>query len=325
MDVFGAALQARAFLSDAAVAAGHELGVFAALAHGGPAALDAVAARIGVAAGHRLRALLDVLAALGAIGCERGVREPRFAAPDAAPPRPVVARDGWGQLAEVIRRDRPLPVEPGGDALRRLHHHLASAGAAAAGELVAGLGAASLLDLGAGAGAYSKAFLEANPAGRATLVDTGDVLALAAEWLGPLAARARWIAGDAAEVELGNGHGAALLANLLHLHSAETCARLVAAAARAVAPGGTVAIKDLRVDDDRAGPIEGLLFALNMAIYTDAGDVYSTAQLRAWLTEAGLVEVAEHRLAAAPDAIVVVGRRPSDLARSGTCADAGAG
>jgi hypothetical protein len=99
----------------------------------------------------------------------------------------------------------------------------------------------------------------------------------------------------------------------------------VAAAARAVAPGGAVVIKDLRVDDDRSGPIEGLLFALNMAIYTDAGDVYSTAQLRAWLTEAGLVEIAEHRLAAAPDAIVVVGRRPSDLARSGTCADAGAG
>ena len=317
MDVFGAALEARAFLSDAAVAAGHELGVFEALAHG-PAALDAVASRIGVAAGHRLRALLDALAALGAIGCERGGREPRFAAPEAAPPRPVVACDGWGQLAEVIRRDRPLPVEPGGDALRRLHHHLASAGAAAAAELVAGLGAASLLDLGAGAGAYSKAFLEANPAGRATLVDTGDVLALATEWLGPLVARARWIAGDAAEVELGSGHGAALLANLLHLHSAQTCARLVAAAARAIAPGGIVAIKDLRVDDDRAGPIEGLLFALNMAIYTDAGDVYSTAQLRAWLTEAGLVDIAEHRLVAAPDAIVVVGRRPSDLAKVGT-------
>jgi SAM-dependent methyltransferase len=318
VDVFGAALEARAFLGDAAVAAGHELGVFEALARGEPAALAAVASRIGVAAGHRLRALLDVLAALGAIRCERGGREPRFAAPEVAPACPEVTRDGWGRLAEVIRRDRPLPAEPGGEALRRLHHHLASAGAAAAGELVAGLGAASLLDLGAGAGAYTKAFLEANPAGRATLVDTGEVLALAVEWLGPLAARARWIAGDAAEVELGSGHGAALLANLLHLHSPEKSARLVAAAARAVAPGGAVAIKDLRVDDDRAGPIEGLLFALNMAIYTDAGDVYPTAQLRAWLTEAGLVDVAERRLAAAPDAIVVVGRRPSDPARSGT-------
>jgi SAM-dependent methyltransferase len=314
VDVFGAALEARVFLSDAAVAAGHELGVFEALARGGPGAVDEVAARIGVAATHRLRALLDVLAALGAIRGERAGAEPRFVA--AAPPaRPVVPRDGWGRLAEVIRRDRPLPAEPGGEALRRLHHHLAGAGAAAARELIAGLGAGSLLDLGAGAGAYSKAFLEANPDGRAMLVDTGEVLELAAAWLGPLAARARWIAGDAAEVDLGDGHGAALLANLLHLHSPEICARLVAAAARAIAPGGFVAIKDLRVDDDRAGPIEGLLFALNMAIYTDAGDVYSTAQLGAWLAGAGLVEVSERRLAAAPDAVVVVGRRPCDGVR----------
>jgi SAM-dependent methyltransferase len=319
VDVFGAALEARAFLIDFAIAAGHELGVFEALARGGPGPLDAVASRIGVAARHRLRALLDVLAAIGAIRCARGGREPRFAAPDTAPVRPVVARDGWGRLAEVIRCDRPLPVEPGGEALRRLHHHLASAGAAAAGELAAGLDAGSLLDLGAGAGAYSKAFLEANPAGRATLVDRDEVLALAVEWLGPLAARAHWIAGDAAEVELGSGYDAALLANLLHLHPPGMCGRLVAAAAGAVAPGGTVAIKDLRVDDDRAGPIEGLLFALTMAIYTDAGDAYSTAQLRAWLTEAGLVDLAEHRLAAAPDAIVVIGRRPSDPAKSGTC------
>ena len=89
------------------------------------------------------------------------------------------------------------------------------------------------------------------------------------------------------------------------------CARLVTAAARAVAPGGVVVLKDLRIDDDRAGPIEGLLFALNMAIYTEAGDVYPTAQLRRWLIEAGLVDLAERRLAAAPDAIVISGRRPA--------------
>jgi SAM-dependent methyltransferase len=213
-------------------------------------------------------------------------------------------------LADVIRSDRPLPAEAGPDALRRLHHHLATAGAAAAHELVARLGASSLLDLGSGAGAYSRAFLTAHPAGRATLVDRADVLALAAEALGPLAARAQLVAGDAAAIDLGRDHGAVLLANLLHLHSPSMCARLCAAAARAVAPGGVVVVKDLRVDDDRRGPIEGLLFALGMAIYSDAGDVYATSQLRTWLASAGLVDLREHRLAAAPDAIVVVGHRP---------------
>ena len=320
MDVFGAALEAREFLCAAAIAAGHELGVFEALQRGGPASLDGVAAAIGVVAGHRLRALLDVLAAIGAIGRRTPPAEaaPRFAAAAVAPPRPVVARAGWGLLAEVIRGGRPLPAEAGDVAggERRLHHHLATAGADAARELMASLPGSSLLDLGAGAGAYSVAFLAAHPAARATLVDTPEVLALAAEWLGPLAERARLVAGDAAVVDPGGGHGAALLANLLHLHSPATSARLVAAAARAAAPGGVVVIKDLRVDDDRSGPLEGLLFALNMALYTEAGDVYSTAQLRSWLAGAGLVEITEHRLAAAPDAIVVIGRKPGDSAES---------
>lgn len=321
MDVFGAALEARAFLCDAALAAAHELGVFDALRRIGSASLDELANEVGVGAGRRrLGALIDVLVALGAI--ERrliigAAGSPVFAAAEIVPPCPVVARAGWGLLAEVIRSDRPLPAEEGSDAVRRLHEHLARAGAEAAQELVGSLGDTSLLDLGAGAGAYSQAFLAAHPGARATLVDRHEVLALAAGWLGPLAGRARFVEGDAAAVDLGGGHGAVLLANLLHLHSPDMCARLCAAAARAVAPGGVVVVKDLRVDDDRSGPIEGLLFALNMALYTEAGDVYSTSQLRAWLADAGLVDLAELRLAAAPDAIVVVGRRPSDAAHRG--------
>ena len=348
MDVFGAALEARAYLCDAAIAAGHELGVFEALRRG-LRSLDELAGEIGVVGGHRLRALLEVLAALGAIGREPcDVREAaadgpvagsrcagaasvsprpeahvitiagrRFVAATAVPPRSEVTRAGWGLLADVIRSDRPLPAD-GGDpgATRRMHEYLTTAGAAAARELASSLGSTSLLDLGSGAGAYSKAFLEANPAGRATLVDRREILELAAEHLGPLAGRARLVAGDAAEVDVGDGHGAVLLANLLHLHGPETCARLVATAARAVAPGGAVVIKDLRVDDDRTGPIEGLLFALNMAIYTEAGDIYATPQLRAWLADAGLVDLVEHRLASAPDSIVIVARKPRDSSES---------
>lgn len=346
MDVFSQAMQSGgAFLSDAALAAGHEIGVFAALDAGGSMSLDEIAEATGVATGrHRLRALLEVLAALGAVRCERAaIPTPSFAAlpssvmpssvtpssvtPSSVPPssvtptstsrfeavpdpvrHPAIARAGWGLLAEVIRRDQSLAVETG-DGLRRLHHHLADAGADAARELADRLGTTSLLDLGAGAGAYSKAFLLAHRGACATLVDTHDVLTLAVERLGPLAERCRFVEGDASTVDAGAGYGAALLANVLHLHSPAMCGRLCAVAARAVAPGGVVVIKDLRVDDDRSGPLEGLLFALNMAIYTEAGSVYATSQLRTWLTEAGLVDVEEHRLAAAPDAVVVIGRR----------------
>jgi len=88
------------------------------------------------------------------------------------------------------------------------------------------------------------------------------------------------------------------------------CAALCAAAAAAVRPGGRVVIKDLRLDDDRRGPLPGLVFALNMAVYTAGGDVHATAAVRGWLAAAGLVAVEEHRLAAAPEAVVLVGHKP---------------
>jgi SAM-dependent methyltransferase len=309
VDVFGLAVQTGGqFFRDAAIAASHELGLFDVFS-GPTISLEELASAIKLDAGrHRLRALLDVLAAIDAVVVERSHGQARFGAPVAVPAWPTVTRAGWGCLAEVIRADRPLALEEG--ELRRFHCHLAEAGAPAANELATMLEGASLLDLGAGAGVYSKAFLAERPAGRATLVDAREVLEIAKEWMGPLASKARFVEGDAATVDLGAGHDVALLANLLHLHSEGMCARLCAAAARAVAPGGMVVIKDLRIDEDRAGPLEGLLFALNMAIYTDAGDVYPSSQLGAWLQHAGLVDIVERRLDTSPDAVVIIARRP---------------
>ncbi len=300
-DVFGIALGVGGdVLRAAAIDCGHELGVF-----GVPRTLGAIAddARLG-AGRRRLRALLDVLVAIGAL-----VRTgDRFAAGPDVPPRPVVVRAGWGLAADVIRRDRALPVE-GGELELRYHRHLLAAGAAPARELAAHLGGGPLVDLGGGAGTYTRAFLTQHGEARATIVDFHDVLALARVELAPFGDRVRYVSGDAASAPIGTGFGVALLANVLHLHDAATCARLVAAAARAVAPGGLVAIKELRVDDDRRGPLEGLLFALNMALYTGGGDVYSTSQLRAWLAAAGLVDLREVALATAPDGICLVATR----------------
>ncbi|HTL33663.1 MAG TPA: methyltransferase [Kofleriaceae bacterium] len=106
-------------------------------------------------------------------------------------------------------------------------------------------------------------------------------------------------------------HDVVLLANVLHLHGERECAQLCAVAARAVRPGGRVVVKDLRIDDDRGGPIEGLLFALNMAVYTGGGSVYSASQIRVWLEAAGIERVEVKRFEVAPDAFAIVGRRPA--------------
>src|SRR6185436_2190337 len=245
-------------------------------------------------------------------------RDDRFALAIAGvPARTEVMPAGWGLLADVIRRDRPLALEPADEA--RYHRHLLEASAATARELAPLLGEVpgGLLDLGGGAGAYTAAFLDAHAGARATLVDAPAIVALASTHLARFRERLRLVAGDARTAPLGEGHGAALLANVLHLHPAPACAELCAAAARAIAPGGLVAVVDLRIDEDRGGPLASLLFALNMAIYTGGGDVHDAPRIRAWLAAAGLVDLEVRPLASDPGAMLVLGRRPravSDLA-----------
>lgn len=298
MDVFGAALGASGqFLRDAAIDAAYALNL-----------VDGCAAPTG----HRLRALVELLVAMGVLRRDGE----RFVRGD-VPPRPAnVARAGWGLLAQVIETDVPLSLPPSA----RMHAHLAEAGAAAAAEVaqLVRRGPLRVLDLGGGAGTYAAAFLEARSDARATIVDFADAIAIARDHLARFGDRVTFIEGDARLVDVGRDYDVVVLANLLHLHRPSACAELCAVAARATAPGGLVLVKDLRLDDDRSGPIEGLLFALNMAVYTDAGDVYTAAQIRGWLFDAGLDDIVEQRLAVAPDAFVIAGRRPdapADIAR----------
>lgn len=308
MDVFGGAVSAAGdFLRDAAIDAAHELGLFEALRDA--RTLDELADAIGIAQGRRrLRPLLDLLVACGYLVRARD----RFVVVS-VPEQPVVARAGWGLIADVIRRDKPLHVL-GWETEKRMHEHLVAAGAPAAAELVRELvkGHASLLDLGGGAGTYSRAHLAASPEHRATLVDYPEVIGLARELLVEFGDRARFVASDIRAALLGEEHDVALLANVLHLHDESIAAALCETAARAVRPGGLVIVKDLRMDEGRAGPLEGLLFALNMAVYTGGGDVYEGSRIRSWLAAAGLVEIEERRLEVSPEAIVVIGRKPAE-------------
>lgn len=329
MDVFSeVAESARPHLRQAALHAGHALGLFAALAE--PRSAAEVAQALGLSA-HRTQALLEVLALEGAL--ERAA--PGTFRCRTVPPRPAApVPAGWGQLAEVLRRDRPLD-EPGvlgtaGEALERFHRHLCAAGAGAARELIDGLGAAAggcLLDLGAGGGAYSLAWLRTDPSARAVLVDRAPVLALARRTLAAegLEGRATLVEGDleSTEAKTLNTYimsGAspagrappptALLANVLHLFGPDACRRLVRLAAGAVGPGGLVVLKDLLLEPDHAGPAVGVLFSLNMALFTGEGRVYDRVALVDLLAGEGLEELHVRGLRGASDAVVVTGRVP---------------
>lgn len=94
---------------------------------------------------------------------------------------------------------------------------------------------------------------------------------------------------------------------MLHLHGEAESARLIARAA-AVVPGGEVVVKDLLIAPDRSGPAVGVYFALNMALFTTAGDVYDEGQIGAWLAAAGL-RVSRIELPGLEGALVLRGQR----------------
>jgi hypothetical protein len=203
--------------------------------------------------------------------------------------------------AEVIRSGVPLPLD---ERAEQLHAHLWRAGESGARALWARLGAdGSLLDAGGGAGTYSAAWLEASPSARAHLIDRAPIAKLAREKLARFGERA--IVDDGEIENVGGEHDAALLCNVLHLYPPAICARVLGRVVGAVRPGGRVIVKDTQIAADRSGPRAALAFALTLAIYGD-GDIYTEAQLRAWMQQAGVREIESFLV---EDQIVLVGKR----------------
>jgi len=89
------------------------------------------------------------------------------------------------------------------------------------------------------------------------------------------------------KVNYGTGHHIATLGHILHSEGQEHSRRLLKKVYNALAPGGTIAIMEFVVNDDRTGPPMGLLFAVNMLVNTKAGDTFSFKEMSGWLREAG--------------------------------------
>jgi hypothetical protein len=245
---------------------------------------------------RRVGLLVELLTADGAF--VRDGDRVRAVAPRAGRPLP---RAGLGLAAQVIRSGVPLPLD---ERAEQLHTHLWRAGESGARALWARLGADGLLlDAGGGAGTYSAAWLEASPLARAHLIDRAPIAKMAREKLARFGERALV---DDGEIESVTGaHDAALLCNVLHLHPPSVCARLLERVAGAVRPGGRVIVKDTQIAADRSGPRAALAFALTLAIYGD-GDIYTEAQLREWLGQAGVRDVESFTV---EDQLVLVGKR----------------
>lgn len=203
----------------------------------------------------------------------------------------------WGRLAEFARTGRPVerPELHLGEDAARTKAFAASMFGRAMGigrGIVPMLGRLEgrLLDLAGGPGAYAILMCGANPGLSVVTVDLPAISAEAAGYVGRagLSERIECRVGDyrSDEYERG-GYDAVTIFGALHQESPESIADILRRARRALRDGGRLHVLDMMTDATRTAPKFSALFAVNMALTTENGWVFSDEELKEWMREAG--------------------------------------
>jgi len=150
-----------------------------------------------------------------------------------------------------------------------------------------------VLDVGGGSGAYAMAFAKARSNISAAVFDLPNVIPLTRQYIEKegLADKIKTIVGDYTVDSLGNGYDLIFLSAIIHSNSNEVNVKLLKKCSEALNPGGQVVIQDFIMDENRTTPPSGALFALNMLVSTEAGDTYTEAEVKDWMTAAGFSNI----------------------------------
>src|SRR6185295_9200944 len=214
-----------------------------------------------------------------------------------------ITMPGWQQLAEVVRTGKSaagIDAEEGHEFFPKLVKAIFPLTYAGARGLVAAFPQAKLkkmeriLDVAAGSAAWSLPFAQAAPNVRVTAMDYSEVTPVArqfAEQFG-VADRYDYVEGDLRELDFGKKeYDVVILGHIIHIGDEKWGKSLIAKSYKALKPGGTLVIAEMIPNDTRTGPVFPLLFGLNMVIHTNEGDVFTLAQYKQWLKQAGFASV----------------------------------
>ncbi len=204
----------------------------------------------------------------------------------------------WLSLTEVVRDGRPVLAvnqeEPGTEffgqlveniipmsypSAQALGHHLKIAKAESE---------VRVLDLAAGSGIWGIALAQNSRNVQVTAVDWAGMIPTTkriTQKFG-VANRFNYIEGDLLESNFGNGYDIAILGHILHSEGQERSRKLLKKTFKALKSGGTIAIAEWLVNDDRTEPTHSLMFAVQMLVNTERGDTFSFNEIKSWLEEA---------------------------------------
>jgi ubiquinone/menaquinone biosynthesis C-methylase UbiE len=232
---------------------------------------------------------------------------------------PVMA-SRWLRLTEIVRDGRPavavnqetegteffsqlvetiIPMSyPGA---RKLADHLKVANAKKQ---------VRVIDLAAGSGIWGIAVAHKSPQVRVTAVDWPGMIPTTKRITEKFGVRDRFdfIEGDLSEANFGSGYDVATLGHILHSEGEQRSRQLLNKTFRALKPGGTIAIAEWLVNDDRTKPVPSLMFSVQMLVNTEKGDTFSFNEIKRWLEEAGFQKV--RKLEAPGPSPLILAKKP---------------
>jgi ubiquinone/menaquinone biosynthesis C-methylase UbiE len=205
----------------------------------------------------------------------------------------------WMKLDEIVRTGRPVMAvnqeTEGTEFFAQLVENIMPMSFPSAGALAEHLKIAEtknevlILDLAAGSGVWGITLAQKSPHVRVTAVDWAGMIPTTKRTTEKFGVRDQFefIEGDLGTADFGTEYDIATLGHILHSEGETRSRKLLKKTFNALKSGGTIAIAEWLVNDDRTGPAESLMFAVNMLVNTDEGDTFTFNEIKSWLDEAG--------------------------------------
>lgn len=197
----------------------------------------------------------------------------------------------WSGLDEVARTG--LPNRAGGrdyEVFIRAMHNNAVFRAKSVVSSIDLRGVKKALDLGGGPGTYSMELARRGVS--VTLFDLPDTLAVSKKIIREEKGwNIDFMSGDYYSDDIGKGYDLVFISQIFHSMSEENCLTLLEKSRNALNPNGRIAVHEFYLEKDRAHPVPGALFSINMLVNTAAGRSYTTEEMKAWLRKSGFRSV----------------------------------
>lgn len=193
----------------------------------------------------------------------------------------------WSGLDEVVRTGRPNRSSRDHEAFILGMHNLALQRVSTVLREIGLAGVKRALDLGGGPGTYAMEL--ARRGIEVSLFDTPETLQVAGRLIKAAQVKnIRLMPGDFTADDIGFSYDLVFISQIFHAYSEDECRAMLTRSVASLNPGGRVAVQEFYLDETRANPVQGAIFAINMLVNTPRGRTYTAGEMMSWMKNAGL-------------------------------------